>query len=167
MRLIEVYQERFKESKSQAEGRACLFTLLTLVSLGLVVFFFITLPYQETRTEKIQLLPGNHTWAQELPTHEFSPVLVTYEQDFVRLAGGKETDVTIDVYVIYEFVKEGQPFQYRQYHNTSLFLKSYEDGVESPEIHNGILTRRLHRDWFVILWWIFFKYSFFLKEREI
>jgi len=145
-----MYQERFGESRSQAEGRAGFLGVLILVSLGLVVLAFIILPYQETRTEKIQLLPGNHTWAKELPTHEFPPVLITYERDFLRLADGKETDVSIDVYIIYQVVEEGQPFQYRQYHNTSLFLKSYEDGVENPEIHDGILTRTLHRDLFLM-----------------
>ena len=112
MGLIKMYQEKLGDTEGQAENRAILCVVLALVSVGFAVLFLVTFPYQETRTEKIQLLPGNHTWVRELPTREFPPVAITYEQDFLRLVGGKETLVSADeIYIIYEVMEGGKPFQ--------------------------------------------------------
>ena len=151
MSLIKMYQERLAVSKSRAEDRAMLFVVTALLTIGLVVLMLIVLPFQETRIEKIQLIPGNHTWTEELPTHEFLPLELIYEQHFSRLVDGKETNVSQDVsYIIYEFVERGKPFKYREYYNRSFLLTSYEDRGESPEIRDGVLTRRLHRNPIVI-----------------
>ena len=156
MGLTRMYQKALRRSETIGVGSSGLgfFILFHVLGVGLVALFFITFPYQETRTENIQLIPGNHTWVRELPIHEFPPVSITYEQDFLRLAGGKETRVSPDsiyfVYLIYEVVDGGKPFQYRQYHDRSIFLKSYKGGPENSEILDGVLIRTLYRDWFPV-----------------
>ena len=151
MSLVKMYQEKLGVSKREAGDRAIVFTGIALASVALAVLLLITFPYQETRTEKIQLIPGNHTWVRELPIHEFSPVAVTYERDFLNLAGEEKILVSRDgSYVTYEVITVGKPFQYRKYRDPSLFLLGYRGGIESAEIYDGVLTLTLHRDWFTV-----------------
>ena len=155
MGLIRMYQKALRRSETIGVGSSGLgfFILFHVLGVGLVALFFITFPYQETRTENIQLLPGNHKWVKESPIHKFSPVAVTYERDFLNLAGEEKILVSTDgpdADVTYEVITVGKPFQYHKYRDPSLFLLGYRGGVESAEIYDGVLTLTLHRDWFTV-----------------
>ncbi len=131
---------------------------LVALSVVMAVGVIIVFPYQETETERIQLLPGNHTWAQSLPTHEIFSTIVMYEQDFLRLADGYETHVSADgSYITYEVVRGGIPLQYRQFHSgiyPSLFGYDQSGRGDDAEIQDGVLVSVLHRDgfgaWFLV-----------------
>ena len=123
------------------EGIFALFAVLTILVIG---GFIVLFPYQETRTERFVLLPGDHTLAEEIASNG---VRVHTAADFLLLASGKETSVEIgDGYIVYGVVEEGRLFQYRQYRDYDIFNYEHK-GEENPRIRDGTLTRTLHRDW--------------------
>ncbi|MCH7605280.1 hypothetical protein IID24_04820, partial [Patescibacteria group bacterium] len=141
--------QQFFDVKIRKHMRFYLF--FVFMGVCAVVASFIAFPYQETRNESIQLLPGNHTLAQKLSIHESPPITISNPQDFLRLVDGQEMDVIKDgSSITYRIVREGNVFQHIQWRSSSFRLASYDYRGEDVEIRDGELISTHHRDWFMM-----------------
>ena len=140
--LIPKFQERLGVSRANAVWRVIGFLFLSACFVATIALVVIVFPYTAGFTEKIPLLPGDHTQVQKILAGE---VLVNRAQ-FLQIAEGNTTFVALGTETIFYMTKvAGVSYRYDQDIQAIPLRFHWNYFVSSQQIQNEMVVREINR----------------------